>query len=264
MIILKPKAGTHCGDTFRELVDMWESMGLCEVKNSPDNYCWANAHGDILLYDWPRLDDRPIPSFRKGLFGNTVPKHPNCYSWIFWARSPKLLSSARDKKLLSYEERAIESIFLGKIENNIQLSNRKNQPWELADIEVFNCPVEKPGPMFYPYTIKEYLEKLGQSKFGLALPGYGPKCNREIELLGMGVVPLFTPGVDVSYYEPLVENVHYLKVNSPDDVRKVVTKTSKNQWEDIHNQGQEWYNNNASPIGSFEVTKNLVEMLKEK
>ena len=71
MKIFKPKANhIHCGDTFRELVDIWFEQGLCEVETSPDLFCWANEPSDVLLYDVPRLDDRPIPHFRKGLFGN--------------------------------------------------------------------------------------------------------------------------------------------------------------------------------------------------
>ena len=127
MIILKPNAGSHCGDTFRELVGIWEELNLCEVKDSPDDFCWINECGDILLYDLPRLDDRHIPKFRHGIFGNTVPMHPNCHPWIFWARSPRRLMEARKTPLLGYADRDIESIFLGKIENDVQNQNRKNK-----------------------------------------------------------------------------------------------------------------------------------------
>ena len=57
----------------------------------------------------------------------------------------------------------------------------------------------KPGPDYYKYSQKEYLDLIGSSKFGLCLAGYGPKCNREIELIGMGTVPVFAPEVDNTY-----------------------------------------------------------------
>ena len=80
--------GGHCGDTFRELIDIWQENGYCEVEESPDSFCWVGSVTNILLYDFPRLDDREITKFKQGLFGNTVPKHPKCHPWIFWARSP--------------------------------------------------------------------------------------------------------------------------------------------------------------------------------
>ena len=169
---------------------------------------------------------------------------------------------ARNTPLLSYQDREIESIFLGKIENGIQNQNRKNQNWEEAGIEVFHCPVDKPGPDHYPFTKEEYLEKLRHSKFGLALAGYGPKCNREIELLGMGVVPLFAPEVDNTYYEPMQEGVHFLRVNSPEEVKQTIDSVSEEQWTEMHEAGQDWYNRNASPEGAYAVTRTIVDNLR--
>ena len=262
MKILKPDGGTHCGDTFRELVGIWEELGYCQVESSPDNFCWVEECGDILLYDFPRVDDRSIPKFRHGIFGNTIPHFENCHPWIFWARSPRRLMKARKTPLLGYKDREIESIFLGKIENNIQHENRRNQDWTTAGIEVFNCPVDTPGPDHYPFTKEEYLEHLRHSKFGLALAGYGPKCNREIELLGMGVVPLFAPGVDNTYYEPMKEGVHFFWVSSPSEVKKVINSVSESQWQEMHEAGQDWYERNASPEGAFNVTKTIVDNLR--
>ena len=252
----------HCGDTFRELVDIWNEMGLCQVENSPDSFCWADEPGDIILYDFPRLDDRHIPPFKKGLFGNTVPDGPDFHAWIFWARSPRRLMEARKSPLKTFKDREIESIFLGKIENNVQDGNRTNRDWGSAGIELFHCPWDRPGPDHYPFTREEYLEKLRDSRFGLCLAGYGPKCNREIELLGMGVVPLFAPEVDNKYHEPLVEGVHFIRVNDPSEVKDVIESVSQDKWEEMVQYGQEWYDRNASPEGSFEVTKKIIEGIR--
>ena len=259
MKIFKPKGGSHCGDTFRELVDIWQSLGYCTVEESPNDFVWADEPGNILLYDLPRLDDRAIPPFRYGIFGNTVPECEVCFPWIFWARSPKLLMKARESRLLDYSEREIESVFLGKIENGIQNHNRKSQDWSSAGIELFHCPVDKPGPDHYNYSKEEYLEKLRHSKFGLCLAGYGPKCNREIELLGMGVVPIFAPEVDNTYHEPLIEGVHFIRVQSPEEVKKKINSIDQDEWNEMHKAGQDWYERNASPKGSFETTKRIIE-----
>ena len=81
-------------------------------------------------------------------------------------------------------------------------------------------------------------------KFGLCLRGFGVKCNREIELMGLGVVPIFTPGVSRIYYNRLKKNVHYLSAKTPNDVKEVIRKCSKKLWNKISNAGKKWYENN--------------------
>jgi len=269
MKILKPLkykdellVGSHCGDTFRELVDLWEEAGYCTVENSSNDFDWVDKVGGTILYDYPRIDDRQIPPFEHGVFGNFVPDHERCVPWTFWARAPRLLESTRQRGIKTYEERDIESIFLGKIENGIQNENRRNQDWSTAGVELFNCPVDKPGPDYYRYTQQEYLDLVGRSKFGLCLAGYGPKCNREIELLGLGSVPIFAPEVDNTYHEPLVEGLHFLRVDSPEQVKEKIDSTTKEQWIEMHEAGQDWFDRNASVHGSFNLTKKIVEGLK--
>lgn len=257
--ILKPKEGHD--NTFRELLDLWSENGFCTVEESADNFCWASNQGEILLYDYPRLDDREIPKFKFGLFGNTVPVHEKTSPWIFWGRKPRQLEKARNKGILPYSERNIDSIFLGKIENPIQFHNRNQHDWSTA-VEVFNCPTDKPGENYYKYTQQEYLEKLSKSKFGLCLAGYGPKCNREIELIGMGVVPLFTPQVDCNYHEPLVENVHFLRVESPEDLTSKINNTKESDWNRLQKNGQEWFERNCSTKGSFDTTLKIISSIK--
>ena len=253
--------GSHCGDTFRELVDLWQEAGYCTVEESPNDFVWVDEVGSIILYDYPRVDDRQIPPFQYGLFGNHVPNHDRCLPWTFWARAPRLLESSRNSGIKPYGERDIESIFLGKIENNIQDSNRRNQDWSLAEVELFNCPVDKPGPDYYRYSQQEYLDLVGTSKFGLCLAGYGPKCNREIELIGMGTVPVFAPEVDNTYHEPLIEGVHFIRIQSPDQFKPVISSVTQEQWQKMHDAGQEWYARNASTEGSFNLTKKIIESI---
>jgi hypothetical protein len=269
MKLLKPNSykdeqlvGSHCGDTFRELVDLWQEAGYCTVEESPNDFVWVNEVGSIILYDYPRIDDRQIPHFQYGLFGNHVPNHDRCLPWTFWARAPRLLESCRNSGIKSYEERNIESIFLGKIENSIQDDNRRNQDWSSAEVELFNCPVDKPGPDYYMYSQKEYLDLVGSSKFGLCLAGYGPKCNREIELIGMGTVPVFAPEVDNTYHEPLIEGVHFIRIQSPDQFKPVISSITQEQWQKMHDAGQDWYARNASVEGSFNLTKSIVDKIK--
>ena len=161
------------------------------------------------------------------------------------------------KTNLSYEERTIESIFMGKVENNVQLGRRTSLNWE-SSVELFEMPIMGQ----YKYSQTEYLQLLSKSKFGLCLAGYGFKCNREIELLSMGVVPIITDEVDINYCESLVENVHYLKVRNPNEVKEKINSVSKEKWEEMSKNCIDFYEKYFSTKGSFETTINMYEKIK--
>jgi hypothetical protein len=190
----------HCGDTFREVIDLWEELELVDVTHSSTTpFCWWGGVGNVLLYDRPNLEWlKGWSDYQVGLFGNPVPPENGSMNmkWIFWGRNPRKLHEFNmEKSYKTYEERKITSIFLGKIENHIQNDFRDCSTWE-STIEVFNCNKDYTSGT-WKYSHDEYLEMLSNSKYGLCLRGYGPKCNREIELMSMGVVPLITPNVDI-------------------------------------------------------------------
>ena len=114
---------------------------------------------------------------------------------------------------------------MGRIENNVQAAYRVQQNWKSC-IQKFEL-VEGKVPK---YNQDEYLDMLTKSKFGLCLRGYGPKCNREIEYLGLGVVPLLAPSVDVTYWDPLLEGIHYFRVGSPEDVSNILKTCTIERW----------------------------------
>lgn len=248
MKIIKPLYEGHANDTFRELVDLWAENNLCEVVYEDINNVWINNFGDVLLYDRPTLEWFRNTKYNFALFANTVPKLPNSSSWIFWGRRPRLMENIKNQKQ-NWENRTINSIFLGKVENNVQLQKRTIMNWS-NNIELFEMPINGD----YKYSQEEYLKLLTISKFGLCLSGYGPKCNREIELMCMGVVPLVTPLVDLTYYNTLIENKHYIRINNPEEIPKKINKIKKEQWEEISNNCVNWYEKNCSINGSFDTT----------
>jgi hypothetical protein len=251
----------HKRDTSRELIDIWKEMNLCEVIEGEveDYFIWAEEPNKTLLYEYDRWDVFPyLPkTWNKGLFGGM--QHPNGTPWIYWGRRPKKLHSKITNGIKKYDERVYDSVFLGKIENGIQLSNRTKYDWSKS-INFFSMPVKMGDSFNWPYTQDEYLENISKSKFGLCLPGYGPKCNREIEYLGLGVIPLVTEGVDTKYFDPLIENMHYIKINSPEDVTKVTSNFSKDRWEFMSYNCRKWYDKNCSPVGAFETTKRILKV----
>jgi len=255
----------HKGDTSRELLDMWQESGYCEIIDgeNEDVFLWAHSPGEVLLYEYDRYDVYPsLPAkWRHGLFGGMQHPRLQAKSWIYWGRHPRKLESKISEGIKSYDERNIESLFLGKVENGIQLSNRTSHDWSDA-VELFSMPIVMGDSFKWPYTQEEYLEKVASSKFGLCLPGYGPKCNREIEYLGLGVVPIVTEGVCTTYHDPLIEGMHYLRANTPEAVQQAIRDCNKSRWQYISYHGREWYERNCSRLGSFETTKRIVESLK--
>jgi hypothetical protein len=249
----------HKGDTSRELVDMWEESGYCEIIRDKVNdvFLWANSPGDVLLYEYDRYDVYPgVPRFNRALFAGM--QHPNGSPWIYWGRHPRKLEAKIQQGIKTYEERGIESIFLGKVENNIQLKNRTAYDWSTA-IEEFSMPVQMGDSFTWRYTQDEYLDKVAHSKFGLCLAGYGPKCNREIELMGLGVVPLVTRDLCTVYYDPLIEGQHFIRVESPEDVSRAIRDCPQTRWEYISHNCRKWYDKNCSRKGSFETTQRIIE-----
>ena len=247
----------HKGDTFRELLSMWEESGYCEGVDSEDRFCWVGGIGDTLLYEYARFDFMP-EGWNHALFSNMQMECDSCVPWIFWPRHPRKLEAEIERGILSYNERETTSVFLGKIENDVQFKARNIHDWSTC-IEEFNMPVVMGDVNYYPYTQEEYLVKVKKSKFGLVLPGYGPKCNREIEYLGLGTVPIYTDGCDISFYNPMEEGVHYLYADSPEKVKDIVSNISESEWVELSENGMKWYNDNCSRRGSFDVTQSIVE-----
>jgi hypothetical protein len=202
------------------------------------------------------------------LFGNCPPPGPGPHVlkqslWSFWGRRPRMLEGVaqRVENMRGYESRPIASLFLGKIENGVQEAARTTADWSTA-VELFSMPIDSSGKP-YPYTQEQYLEKLCLARYGLCLPGYGPKCNREIEYFCCGVVPIVTPGVDMTgYLVPPTEGVHYLTAKTPEEVQRIVEITSAERWATMSAAGREWWRLYASAEGLFRLTHARIEQCK--
>lgn len=251
-------------DSARELVCCWAELDLVSLHESPDMFMWMESPGNILLFDYDLLRDFTLPSYNIGLFGNEFPSgNKNNKKWIFWGRHPKTLHSffeGSEKQPTS--KRQIQSFFAGKIENNTQHSNRLQHKIDWGRyIEDFS--IVYGVQTSYKYTHLEYLHKMSQSKFSLHLPGYGPKCNREVEAAATGSIPIVTQGVDVDYFDHWEENVNYLRLQSESDFERIYN-TDNTLLEQIQDNNYRWYEKNCSPMGSFDTTQRIIgDMLYE-
>ena len=237
----------HCGDTFRELAVLWGKRNLCRIVFKETSHVWFSKIGHVILYDRPRLDWFDYTTQFEGvLWGNTVP--PGGIPWTFWGRRPTLMEKNFPKSK-TFRDRSLTSFFAGKVENKVQETNRCQKNWG-EHIELFKNQLYGD----YAYTQEQYLQILKETRYGLCLPGFGPKCNREIELLCMGAVPILTPGVDTTYHDPLVENVHYIRVEEPEQIPEKLASVSESHWNFMSHSGRLWYTRNCSVEGSFQVT----------
>ena len=251
----------HKGDSFREMIDLWAEKGLVTRKEDPSlTQCWLGSVGDTLLYDRPSWEwfdkaSEKEKSYRLCLTGNPSPSdRARTYSWFFWPREPRLVEEMASGMRKSYTERSEKMVFYGRIENEEQGSWRKDLEWEQV-CSKFSMQKGKE-----PYLLKprEYLEALGNSKYGLCLRGYGPKCNREIELLAMGTVPVVTPDVNISNYsEPLIDGVHVIRVANKDDAMDKLGNMDEAKWIEMSEAGYQWWLRNCSVEGSWATTSAL-------
>ena len=245
----------HNGYSYRELARLIEksNQDVQIMEDSKTVHCWLAP--TTLLYDrrtlqWCNEELKHATGFflgngsmlEEGVWLQTQYPTLPVYPWIFWPRYPEIVEDIiTNEDGLYYDERPIETIFIGNYENAIQKQYRMKEDWYKV-IEEFHCTS---GPQ-HKFTPREYLEKLGQAKFGLCLRGEGPKCHREIELMALGTVPIVTPGVCIdSYLNPPQENVHYIRVNCPAELRGKLETIDKETWEEMSDACCDWYQENC-------------------
>lgn len=251
-------AHSHSGDTFREMVRIWEERGYVRVEESRDTpYVWLGGIGETLLYDRPTpmwIQESPAV-YKKLLSGNPkVADIPGAQPWSFWPRRPMLIEERVKKPLPTYNERPDTLVFYGKIENKVQHDKRNTHLVEACD----EYSIVQGVDAKYKYTQEEYIERLAQSKFGLCLGGFGPKCNREIECFALGTVPVVSPDVDMNgYVNPPVENVHYIQLKGydPDEAKDIISKITETRWNEMSAACIAWWKENASAEGMWNLTK---------
>jgi hypothetical protein len=260
---------SHPGDSFREMVRLWERAGYCRIKeHSLATMVWWGSlgKGGVLLYDRDNHDWRLSASlvekeWKLALFGNPKPPGASaspCVAWTYWPRRPELVEELASAPAAPWSEREPGLVFLGKMENHLQEKRRTTADWKSAC--TYWSMVKDTEP--YPFTQSGYLEKLAKSRFGLCLPGYGFKCHREVECMAMGCVPVCSPGVDMeSYAVPPKEGTHYLRASTPEEARNITAGMNETTWSRMSVAAKAWWKDNCSCEGSFKLTKELIEFL---
>jgi hypothetical protein len=247
----------HTGDSFREIVKMWGERKYVKIKECEVNNIWL---GETLLYDRPTLKWlEASPSveqkWKHALFGNPAPPEGG-RAWSFWPRRPRIVEElvGRGTATKDFNSRTLGTVFYGRSENAVQKANRTMHDWapacdDYVHLEGSSTP--------YPYSHREYLERLSMARWGLCLAGFGKKCHREIECMAMGCVPVVAPEVDmVSYADPPVEGLHYIRVQGPADMARL-KDISPEEWEKMSSACKAWWSKNSSVKGLWELTQKL-------
>lgn len=252
----------HAGDSFREIATLWAEKGYISLVEDPKAVqVWLD---DVLLYDRPTMDwlfasPSEEQNWKLALFGNPKPSTSGgpAKSWFFWPRRPRVVEEFVAKGLpLEHLQREKSCVFYGKIENKVQEKRRTQYDWQSICDEFVMVNGEATP---YKLSHEEYLQRLAKAKFGLCLAGFGKKCHREVECMAMGCVPVVTRDVDMeNYANPPIEGVHYLRGETPEELKAKMDEVNQEQWLKMSLACQQWWKENCSVEGSWVLTKKLI------
>jgi hypothetical protein len=255
---------SHSGDSFREMARIWAERGYVELQRSSKTpFCWLGGIGQTLLYDRANYDwlEHEKPAYKLLLAGNPdASLKPNAKQWNFWPRRPELVEKlAAELSAIPFSKREKTLVFYGKVENSVQGKARKIADTVAKACDEFDMPVGT--TQRYKYSQEDYLKAIANSKYGLCMAGYGPKCNREIELMAVGTVPVVAPDVDMDHYaNSPQEDVHYIRMynTDPSAIQKQLSEISALTWKKMSAAAHKWWQENASADGLWRATKELV------
>jgi len=170
---------------------------------------------------------------------------------LFQGMLPALRKLAKGHKRLYYRGKAHEG--------------RESILRNLSDILIEEAPRLKRA---------EYYGDAAAASMGLALPGAGNVCHREIEYFGMGVVTIM-PVLKNEFYEPIRPGIHYIGLavdmerDGGDHVVEAIRQAYERYYNDeeflalIRRNAMEWYDRNVWFPSSIPLTLRLLGVGRE-
>jgi len=259
---MKIKLGCFVGEDrdyigFFKIIKEWERLGLAEIGERPKQpvyrymrhifSVWVGRVGGLVIDPTTTRITMTTDPFEHALvteYTDVIKKIPNTHPWNFWVRDLDAYDIVRNE--LPTIDKKIESVFSGTIRGD----QHERFKWK-GSTEVFSFR----GATHYKKTnrlrndIVDYYRLLASAKFGLCPVGDQGFCQREIETIGLGTIPVFTPGTEYCYHEPMVEDVHFIYAENPEEMKYKINNMSeeKRQW--MVQNGQEYYKRRLSPEG---------------
>lgn len=213
---------------------------------------------NMVLYDYKDISKFTNDFYSKKILLGSLDTNIDCkllqehdisyQPWIYWPKHTDKVEALIDNSqctLPNFEERIIHSIFIGKhSETREQLKNI------IEDVTLYN---NEETQMSYD----NYLQNISQSKFGICVKGSQSKSRRLMEYLAVGTVPIIVKNQinTTSFENPLQENIHFLSVDSIEDINHIIQTTTKETWNELSENGKTWYFKNIHSSNSF---KNLI------
>ena len=172
--------------------------------------------------------------------------------WCYFNRNSLDIYNYNIDQSYNFEDREINTIFHGKINSEEKIKYRSNN-WK-NHIENFSL-------IFDEFEISQnyYFNILKKSKFGICLKGDSIKSNHLLDYLALGVIPLITSEIDLSFSDNLICGLHYFKINSENDIDEIVKNSSEQHLKLMSEECKKWYLKNCSISGSY---NNLLTLLK--
>ncbi len=125
------------------------------------------------------------------------------------------------------------------------------------------------------YHTGKYYQYICESMAGASARGTGEFCHRDIEFMAIGT-PFFRKTFKNQTYNPLIPNVHYYSIGGdevginktmkhfvdffePNGKMREFTKEEFDQYCEIMNNAQKWFDENAHPRSSLKLLMHILE-----
>lgn len=254
------------GLEFYGLAKLWEIHNLCRIKKSSETpFCWFGETGKVLLYnESDNAADYGAELYEKILIGSDIALNmdKDYKEWTYWAKNPIILQNVIDEGIsrAGYDDREKRILFYGTHKNTEDKKFNNNSSigsWsQLCDEFIINNNSNDDD------TYEQYLRVLANAKFSLCLDSdiHVKKNNHEIECMALGCVPVYIVNMNMkTYADPPQENIHYICVENLLDARRKLDAIDAQKWTEMSLACRDWWSRNASPYGSFQLTKKLAE-----
>ena len=252
---------------LNQIIEAWEAAGFIDRKQIPKeerqkHLMWVARIGGLVLNP-SNVEETKTP-YEYALcctYRSIWKSNPKVLPWNFYPRDWLSYQTVLSEPVLL--ERKIKSIFSGTIRGTIygrRPQFHERQKW-MNSTEIFSW---KPASTFrfsnnfYPQII-DYYRALAAAKFGLCPMGDVGICQREIETMGLGCIPVFTPGVEYLYAYPVQQGIHFIFANNPEEMHRQIETMSQSDWRQMSQNGKEYFSKHCTPTGLWQTVLETIE-----
>jgi hypothetical protein len=244
---------------LNQVISFWEEKGWIEritIPMKPDRrfISWVGRKNGLALEPGgvESISD-PYEYVLACQYRASWKKITKCLPWNFYVRSWSDYAKVRSELPLA---KTNKSIFSGTIRGTVHHRNI----W-INSTEIFSYSPARTynkTNRLYP-TLQDYYRALAKTKFGLCPTGDCGTCQRDIETMGLGCVPIYTPGVEWEYYVSPQENIHFIFANNPEEMHKKIDNMSDGDREELARNGMKYFNDYCSPTGLWNSVLGTIE-----